>query len=172
MSTYESCLLQISQVTTFYVVTAPANNQSHYIPLLKLLLKWALAKCSALYVGNRMLFQTHQPSPPVFCSPFLPSSQYCVPSQYDRPSSALVLDAARDARPSSPHAVPQQRESEEWRRRRQSGAGGFPFPGAQSEGVLLKSPQVHAWSWACIMLLLLLLLGVGPCTGKHVGLEI
>ncbi|XP_035644145.2 laminin subunit alpha-3-like isoform X3 [Oncorhynchus keta] len=73
---------------------------------------------------------------------FTEDSQYCVPSQYDRPSTALVLDAARDAL-SSTHAVPQQRESEEWRRRRQSGAGGFPFHGAQSEGVLLKSPQTE-----------------------------
>ncbi|KAK6302715.1 hypothetical protein J4Q44_G00270700 [Coregonus suidteri] len=74
---------------------------------------------------------------------FTEDRQYCVPSQYDRPSSALVLDAARDGHPSSPRLVPQQRESEEWRRRRQSGAGGFPFPGAQSEGVLLKSPQTE-----------------------------
>ncbi|CAB1326313.1 unnamed protein product, partial [Coregonus sp. 'balchen'] len=69
--------------------------------------------------------------------------KYCVPSQYDRPSSALVLDAARDGRLSSHWVVPQQREIEEWRQRRQSGAGGFPLPGVQSEGVLLKSPQTE-----------------------------
>ncbi|XP_041698141.2 laminin subunit alpha-3 isoform X3 [Coregonus clupeaformis] len=74
---------------------------------------------------------------------FTEDSQYCVPSQYDRPSSALVLDAARDGRLSSHWVVPQQREIEEWRQRRQSGAGGFPLPGVQSEGVLLKSPQTE-----------------------------
>eukprot|EP00063_Salmo_salar_P020916 XP_013995751.1 PREDICTED: laminin subunit alpha-3-like isoform X7 [Salmo salar] len=74
---------------------------------------------------------------------FTEDSQYCVPSQYDRPSSALVLDAARDGRLSSHRVVPQQREIEEWRQRRQSGPGGFPLPGVQSEGVLLKSPQTE-----------------------------
>uniref|UniRef100_A0A674ELB0 Laminin subunit alpha 3 n=1 Tax=Salmo trutta TaxID=8032 RepID=A0A674ELB0_SALTR len=38
---------------------------------------------------------------------FTEDSQYCVPSQYDRPSSALVLDAARDGRLSSHRVVPQ-----------------------------------------------------------------
>ncbi|XP_019900931.2 laminin subunit alpha-3 isoform X2 [Esox lucius] len=64
---------------------------------------------------------------------FTEDSQYCIPSQYDRPSSALVLDAARDGRLSSPRVVPEQQEIDNWRRRRQLGTGG-PYLGAQSEG--------------------------------------
>uniref|UniRef100_UPI003AAF9E0D laminin subunit alpha-3-like n=1 Tax=Centroberyx gerrardi TaxID=166262 RepID=UPI003AAF9E0D len=71
---------------------------------------------------------------------FTEDSQYCVASQFGRPTTAWVLDAARDGHPSSTPAVaPQRRESEEWRRRRQSGT--LPLSEPQSEGVLLKFPQ-------------------------------
>ncbi|KAL0966154.1 hypothetical protein UPYG_G00291590 [Umbra pygmaea] len=90
-------------------------------------------------------FSMEYVDPKVFCistnGRYTEDSQYCVPSQYDRPSSALVLDAARDGRPSSPQVVLQETDIEEWRRRRQSGAESLRFLGAHSEGVLLKSPQ-------------------------------
>ncbi|KAM6948734.1 laminin subunit alpha-3-like [Aplochiton taeniatus] len=73
---------------------------------------------------------------------FTEDSQHCVPSQYDRPAGAWLLDAARDGRPSSARVGPSPAENEEWRRRRQSGV--FPLPAAQpSGGVLLKSPQTE-----------------------------
>ncbi|KAJ8012102.1 hypothetical protein DPEC_G00065190, partial [Dallia pectoralis] len=73
---------------------------------------------------------------------FTEDSQYCIPGQYDRPSSALVLDAARDGHLSTLRGVPEQQEFDYWRRRRQSGPGGL-YLGAQTEGVLLKSPQTE-----------------------------
>ncbi|KAM3866222.1 laminin subunit alpha-3-like [Diretmus argenteus] len=73
---------------------------------------------------------------------FTEDSQYCVPSHFGRPTTVWVLDATRDGHPSStPLIAPQQRESEEWRRRRQSGV--LPFNEHQSDGILLKFPQTE-----------------------------
>ncbi|XP_056148615.1 laminin subunit alpha-3-like [Lampris incognitus] len=73
---------------------------------------------------------------------FTEDSQYCVPSQLGRPSTAWVLDAARDGRlSSSPGFNPRQTEGDAWRRRRQSGALHLGEP--QGEGVLLKYPQTE-----------------------------
>ncbi|XP_029930598.1 laminin subunit alpha-3-like isoform X2 [Myripristis murdjan] len=74
---------------------------------------------------------------------FTEDSQYCVPSQFSRPTTAWILDAARDGRLSSaPLTAPRQREEgEEWRWRRQSGL--FPISPPQSDGVLLKFPQTE-----------------------------
>ena len=73
---------------------------------------------------------------------FRTHSQYCLPSQFPRPASAWVLDAAREGRRSlSQGGSPQRREGEDWRLRRQTGL--LPLTGPPSEGVLLKSPQVH-----------------------------
>uniref|UniRef100_A0A8C5AC32 Laminin subunit alpha 3 n=1 Tax=Gadus morhua TaxID=8049 RepID=A0A8C5AC32_GADMO len=72
---------------------------------------------------------------------FTDDSQYCLPSQFPRPASAWVLDAAREGRRSpSQGGSPQRREGEDWRLRRQTGL--LPLTGPPSEGVLLKSPQI------------------------------
>lgn len=69
------------------------------------------------------------------------SSRHCVVRQFDKPASARILYAARDGQLSTaPAVVPQQVENEEWRRRRQSGV--FPVREPQSDGILLKFPQV------------------------------
>ncbi|XP_030218470.1 laminin subunit alpha-3 isoform X1 [Gadus morhua] len=73
---------------------------------------------------------------------FTDDSQYCLPSQFPRPASAWVLDAAREGRRSpSQGGSPQRREGEDWRLRRQTGL--LPLTGPPSEGVLLKSPQTE-----------------------------
>lgn len=69
------------------------------------------------------------------------SSRHCVLRQFDKPTSAKILYAGRDGRLSSaPAASPQQRQNEDWRRRRQTKT--FPDREPQSDGVLLKFPQV------------------------------
>ncbi|XP_029308567.1 LOW QUALITY PROTEIN: laminin subunit alpha-3-like [Cottoperca gobio] len=66
----------------------------------------------------------------------------CVLSQFDKPTSAWILYAARDGQLSSVPAVsPQQGENEDWRRRRQTGV--FPVREPQSDGILLKFPQTE-----------------------------
>ena len=68
-------------------------------------------------------------------------SRHCILRQFDKPTSAWILYAARDGQLSSaPAASLQQGENEDWRRRRQTGQ--FPVRDPQSDGVLLKSPQV------------------------------
>ncbi|XP_076001162.1 laminin subunit alpha-3-like [Genypterus blacodes] len=71
---------------------------------------------------------------------FTEDSKYCVARRFDKPTSAWLLDAARDGQLSStPAAAPQRGESEEWRRRRQSGVP----RDSQRDGVLLKYPQTE-----------------------------
>ncbi|KAM4604969.1 laminin subunit alpha-3-like isoform 2-T2 [Polymixia lowei] len=91
-------------------------------------------------------FSMEYVNPKVLCvsvhGHFAEASQYCVPSQFSRPTTSWVLDGARDGRLSSaPALAVPRRESEEWRRRRQSGS--LPLGEPQSEGVLLKSPQTE-----------------------------
>ncbi|XP_033492838.2 laminin subunit alpha-3-like isoform X1 [Epinephelus lanceolatus] len=73
---------------------------------------------------------------------FTEATRYCVPRQFDKPTSAWILYAARDGQLSAAPAVsPQREESEDWRRRRQTGV--FPIREPQSDGVLLKYPQTE-----------------------------
>lgn len=68
-------------------------------------------------------------------------SQHCLQSQFDKPASAQVLYASRDGRLSSVTSASLQRqENVDWRRRRQT-----VIPVPQSEGVLLKFPQVKTF---------------------------
>ncbi|XP_041847231.1 laminin subunit alpha-3-like [Melanotaenia boesemani] len=69
---------------------------------------------------------------------FTEDSRDCVLQQFDKPTSAWVLYAARDGRLSS---TLQRGENEEWRRRRQSGLFSVHVP--QSDGTLLKFPQTE-----------------------------
>lgn len=70
------------------------------------------------------------------------SSRHCVLRHFDKPSPAWILYAARDGQLSSAPAVsPQRGENEDWRRRRQTGL--FPVREPQSDGILLKFPQVQ-----------------------------
>lgn len=69
------------------------------------------------------------------------SSRNCIQSQFEKPTSAFLLYAARDGQLSAaPLVSPQQGESEDWRRRRQTGV--YPNREPHSDGVLLKFPQV------------------------------
>ncbi|XP_037643626.1 laminin subunit alpha-3-like isoform X2 [Sebastes umbrosus] len=73
---------------------------------------------------------------------FTQDSRHCVPRQFDKPTSAWILYAARDGQLSPAPAVsPQQGENEEWRRRRQTRV--FPVREPQSDGILLKFPQTE-----------------------------
>lgn len=68
-------------------------------------------------------------------------SRYCVPRHFDKPSSAWLLYAARDGQLSSVLVAAQpQGPNEDWRQRRQSGP--FSVHEPQSDGTLLKFPQV------------------------------
>ena len=61
--------------------------------------------------------------------------------QFDKPASATILYAAQDGQLSLAPAFPlQQGEADDWRRRRQTEA--FPVREPESNGVLLKFPQV------------------------------
>lgn len=72
---------------------------------------------------------------------FTVSSRHCILRQFDKPTSAWILYAARDGQLSSAPAVsPQRGENEDWRRRRQTGV--FHVSEPQSDGILLKFPQV------------------------------
>ncbi|XP_035811801.2 laminin subunit alpha-3 isoform X2 [Amphiprion ocellaris] len=89
-------------------------------------------------------FSTEYVEPKVLCvsthGRFTEDSRHCVPRQFDKPTSAWILYAARDGQLlSTPAAALQQRENEDWRRRRQSGL--FPVREPQSDGTLLKFPQ-------------------------------
>ncbi|XP_054482290.1 laminin subunit alpha-3-like [Anoplopoma fimbria] len=73
---------------------------------------------------------------------FTEDTQHCVLRQFDKPTSAWILYAARDGQLSSAPAVsPQREENEDWRRRRQTGL--FPVREPQSDGILLKFPQTE-----------------------------
>ncbi|XP_028282768.1 laminin subunit alpha-3-like isoform X2 [Parambassis ranga] len=73
---------------------------------------------------------------------FTEDTRHCVLGQFDKPSSALILYAARDGRLSSaPAAALYRGENEDWRRRRQSGV--FSVHGPHSDGTLLKFPQTE-----------------------------
>uniref|UniRef100_A0A8C4EWT4 Laminin subunit alpha 3 n=1 Tax=Dicentrarchus labrax TaxID=13489 RepID=A0A8C4EWT4_DICLA len=72
---------------------------------------------------------------------FTEDSRHCVLRQFDKPSSAWILYAARDGQLSSAPAVyPPRGVNEDWRRRRQIGV--FPVREPQSDGILLKFPQI------------------------------
>ncbi|XP_062413741.1 laminin subunit alpha-3-like isoform X1 [Pungitius pungitius] len=73
---------------------------------------------------------------------FTEDSRYCVLRQFDKPTSAQVLYAARDGRLfPAPAASPQREEDEDWRPRRQIGM--FTVPEPQGDGILLKFPQTE-----------------------------
>ncbi|XP_060941018.1 laminin subunit alpha-3-like isoform X2 [Limanda limanda] len=73
---------------------------------------------------------------------FSDDSQHCVLRQFDKPTSAGILSAARDGLLSSPPVVaPQPEYDEDSRRRRQT--TGFPVQEPQGVGVLLKFPQTE-----------------------------
>ncbi|KAM9349369.1 laminin subunit alpha-3-like [Symphorus nematophorus] len=73
---------------------------------------------------------------------FTEDSRHCVLRQFDKPTSAWILYAARDGQLSPPPAVsPQREENEDWRRRRQTSV--FPVREPQTDGVLLKYPQTE-----------------------------
>lgn len=75
---------------------------------------------------------------------FYVSSRHCVQRQFDKPTSAWILYAGRDGQLSlAPAVSPQRGENENWRRRRQTGV--FPVHEPQSDGILLKYPQVKNW---------------------------
>ncbi|XP_039999564.1 laminin subunit alpha-3-like isoform X2 [Xiphias gladius] len=68
--------------------------------------------------------------------------RHCVLRQFDKPTSAWILYAARDGELSSAAAVAPQREDKgDWRWRRQTGL--FPLRDPQSDGILLKFPQTE-----------------------------
>ncbi|XP_060900726.1 laminin subunit alpha-3-like isoform X1 [Labrus mixtus] len=71
---------------------------------------------------------------------FTEDSRYCIPSQFDKPTSAFISYAAHDGQ-LSPAVSPQRGENEDWRRRRQTGTS--PVRGPQSDGILLKFPQTE-----------------------------
>ncbi|XP_031150036.1 laminin subunit alpha-3 isoform X3 [Sander lucioperca] len=73
---------------------------------------------------------------------FTDDSRHCILRQFDKPTSAWILYAARDGQLSSAPAVsPQRGENEDWRRRRQTGV--FHVSEPQSDGILLKFPQTE-----------------------------
>ncbi|XP_039877594.1 laminin subunit alpha-3-like isoform X4 [Simochromis diagramma] len=73
---------------------------------------------------------------------FTEDTWHCVPRQFDKPTSAWILYAARDGQLlSTPAVAPQQREIEDWRRRRQSGV--IPVREPECDGILLKFPQTE-----------------------------
>ncbi|KAF7654917.1 hypothetical protein LDENG_00063180 [Lucifuga dentata] len=84
-------------------------------------------------------FSMEHVDPKVLCvsthGHFTEDSQLCVARQFDRPTTAWVLDSARDA------IAPYRGENEEWRRRRQSGVLLSREP--QNDGILLKYPQTE-----------------------------
>ncbi|XP_044075989.1 laminin subunit alpha-3-like isoform X2 [Siniperca chuatsi] len=73
---------------------------------------------------------------------FSEDSRHCILRQFDKPTSAWILYAARDGQLSSTRAVsPQRGENEDWRRRRQTWV--FPAREPQSDGTVLKFPQTE-----------------------------
>ncbi|RVE61913.1 hypothetical protein OJAV_G00175350 [Oryzias javanicus] len=71
---------------------------------------------------------------------FTEDSRYCIPRAFQKPSSALILYAARDGQPLSTLADAAQRgKREDRKQRRQSGL----FSDPHSDGVLLKFPQTE-----------------------------
>ncbi|XP_029970340.1 laminin subunit alpha-3-like isoform X2 [Salarias fasciatus] len=90
---------------------------------------------SIQYVNPKMLcVSTH--------GRFTEDSLHCILSEFDKPSFAWILYAAQDGKLSSSAApAPQRAESEDWRRRRQS--GGFPLREPPIDGILLKYPQTE-----------------------------
>ncbi|GLD51077.1 laminin subunit alpha-3 isoform X4 [Lates japonicus] len=73
---------------------------------------------------------------------FTEDSRHCVMRQFDKPSSAWILYAARDGQLSSAPAVtPQRGDNGDWRWRRQTES--YPVREPQSDGVVLKFPQTE-----------------------------
>ncbi|XP_018532087.1 laminin subunit alpha-3 isoform X2 [Lates calcarifer] len=73
---------------------------------------------------------------------FTEDSRHCVMRQFDKPSSAWILYAARDGQLSSAPAVALQRgDNGDWRWRRQTES--YPVREPQSDGVVLKFPQTE-----------------------------
>ncbi|XP_017277955.1 laminin subunit alpha-3-like isoform X2 [Kryptolebias marmoratus] len=91
-------------------------------------------------------FSTEYVEPKVLCvsthGRFTEDNRYCVLRQFDKPSSAWLLHAARDGQLSSTlAAAPPRGPNEDWRQRRQSGQ--FSVHEPQSDGTLLKFPQTE-----------------------------
>nr|XP_046263462.1 laminin subunit alpha-3-like isoform X2 [Scatophagus argus] len=91
-------------------------------------------------------FSIEYVNPKVLCvsthGRYTEDSRHCILRQFDKPAAAWILSAARDGQLSSAPAVSHRRgESEDWRRRRQTGA--FPVHEPQSDGILLKFPQTE-----------------------------
>ncbi|XP_041659948.1 laminin subunit alpha-3-like isoform X2 [Cheilinus undulatus] len=74
---------------------------------------------------------------------FTEDSRYCIPSQFEKPTSAFIFYASRDGQRSpAPVASPQQGgQSVVLRLKRQKGA--FSVHEPQSDGILLKFPQTE-----------------------------
>ncbi|KAK7945606.1 hypothetical protein WMY93_001334 [Mugilogobius chulae] len=98
-----------------------------------------------VYVVPAEEFSVEYVEPKILCvsthGRFTEDSQYCIQSQFEMPASPWLLSAARDGQLSTPASDHQQRESEEWRQRRQTSS--FPVREPPSDGVLLKFPQTE-----------------------------
>ncbi|XP_044224545.1 laminin subunit alpha-3-like isoform X2 [Thunnus albacares] len=99
-----------------------------------------------LYAVPAEEFSIEYVEPKVLCvsthGRFSENSRHCIPRQFNKPTSAWILYAARDGQLSSTPAVaPRQVEYEDGRRRRQSGV--FTVRDPQRDGVLLKFPQTE-----------------------------
>uniref|UniRef100_A0AAV2JTK7 Laminin subunit alpha-3-like n=1 Tax=Knipowitschia caucasica TaxID=637954 RepID=A0AAV2JTK7_KNICA len=97
-----------------------------------------------VYVVPAEEFSMEYVKPKVLCvsthGRFTEDSRYCIQSQFELPTSPLLLSAARDGQLSStPASALQPRESEEWRQRRQTST--FSVREPPSDAVLLKFPQ-------------------------------
>uniref|UniRef100_A0A7N6AH40 Laminin subunit alpha 3 n=1 Tax=Anabas testudineus TaxID=64144 RepID=A0A7N6AH40_ANATE len=86
-------------------------------------------------------FSIEYVAPKVLCvsthGRFTEDSRHCVLGKFEKPTSAWILYAARDGQLLSAPAVV---ENEDWRWRRQSEV--FPVREPQSDGILLKFPQI------------------------------
>ncbi|MEQ2239068.1 hypothetical protein ILYODFUR_000794, partial [Ilyodon furcidens] len=99
-----------------------------------------------LYAVPAEEFSLEYVEPKVLCvsthGRFTQDSRHCVLRQFDKPSSAWVLYAARDGQLSSILAAAlQQDKNLDWRQRRQSSL--FSVHEPQSDGVVLKFPQTE-----------------------------
>ncbi|XP_055007957.1 laminin subunit alpha-3 [Boleophthalmus pectinirostris] len=137
-----------------FLCRSVAVDSSNRVAMLQLTHKTALLLQTStttfmlykVYVVPAEEFSVEYVEPKVLCvsthGRFTEDSQYCIQSQFDMPGSPWLLSAARDGQlSSSPASDHQHRESEEWRRRRQTGV--FPIREPPNDGVLLKFPQTE-----------------------------